>query len=49
MIKRLKSVPLWASVLTLTYLIVKNRIGIEVPVWNDISEQLITILSILCG
>ena len=49
MIKRLKNAPLWASILTLTYLIVKNWIGIEVPAWNDISEQIITILSILCG
>ena len=47
MTKGLKNAPLWGAVLTLTYLIIKNWIGIEVPAWNDIYEQIITILSIV--
>ncbi len=46
--KLLKNAPLWGAVLTLTYLIIKNWIGIEVPAWNDIYEQIETILSIVC-
>ena len=49
MMKTLKSAPLWSGILTLTYLIVKNWIGIEIPGWNDISSQIVTILSIIWG
>ena len=45
--KTLKSVPLWSAVLTLVYLIVKNWIGIELPAWDDISTQMMAILSII--
>ncbi len=47
--KILKNVSLWGAVLTLTYLIIKNWIGIEVPAWDDIYEQIVAILSIVCG
>ena len=47
--KILKNASLWGAVLTLTYLIIKNWIGIEVPAWNDIYAQIVAILSIVCG
>ena len=47
MSKVLKSAPLWSAVLALIYLIVKNWLGIEIPAWNDISAQIVTILSII--
>lgn len=49
MSKILKSVPFWSAILTLTYLIIKNWIGFEVPAWNDISTQIVAILSIILG
>lgn len=47
--KILKNTSLWGAVLTLTYLIVKNWVGIEVPAWNDIYSQIVAIISIFCG
>lgn len=46
---RLKSIPLWASVLALIYLCVKNWAGVEIPGWADISTEIIAILTILFG
>lgn len=46
---RLKSIPLWASVLALIYLVVKNWFGIEIPAWADISTEILAILTILFG
>lgn len=45
--KILKSASLWSAVLTLIYLVVKNWLGIEIPAWNDISAQIVAILSII--
>lgn len=47
--ERLKSVPLWASVLALVYLVAKNWVGLEIPAWADISSEIIAILTILFG
>ena len=47
--KRLKSIPLWSSVLALVYLITKNWVGIDIPAWADISSQILAILTILFG
>ena len=47
--KILKSTSLWSAILTLIYLVAKNWIGIEIPAWNDISAQIVAILSILCN
>ena len=47
MLKILKNASLWSAILTLIYLIVKNWIGIDVPAWNDISAQIVAILSIV--
>ena len=47
MLKTLKNASLWSAILTLTYLIAKNWIGIEIPAWNDISAQVVAILSII--
>ena len=47
--KILKSVPLWSAILTLMYLILKNWFGVEVPAWNDISAQIVAILSVILG
>lgn len=47
--ERLKSIPLWASVLALVYLMVKNWVGLEIPGWADISTEVIAILTILFG
>lgn len=47
--ERLKSIPLWASVLALVYLCVKNWAGFEIPGWADISSEVIAILAILFG
>ena len=49
MLGKLKSAPLWASILTLIYLVLKNWIGFEIPAWNDISAQVIAILTIIFG
>lgn len=49
MSKGLKSVSLWSAILTLTYLIVKNWVGIDVPAWDDISTQIVAILGIIWG
>ena len=47
--EKLKSIPLWASILCLIGLIAKNWIGHEIPAWNDISEQVILGLGIAFG
>ena len=49
MSKTLKSASLWSAVLTLTYLVIKNWVGIELPGWNDISAQIVAILGIIWG
>jgi uncharacterized membrane protein len=49
MLERLKSIPLWASVLALVYLVVKNWAGVEIPAWADISSEILAILTILFG
>ena len=49
MLKIFKNASLWSAILTLTYLVIKNWVGIEVPGWNDISTQIVAILSIVCG
>ena len=46
---RLKSIPLWTSVLALVYLVVKNWVGLEIPGWADISTEIVAILTILFG
>lgn len=45
----IRSASLWAAVLTLIYLVVKNWVGIDVPAWDDISTQIVAILSIIWG
>ena len=47
--ERLRSIPLWASVLTLTHLVMKNWVGLDIPGWADISSEIIAILAILLG
>lgn len=47
--ERLKSIPLWTSVLALVYLCVKNWCGFEIPGWADISTEAIAIMAILFG
>lgn len=47
--ERLRSVPLWASVLALFHLVMKNWIGLELPGWADISTEIIAIMAILFG
>ena len=47
--ERLKSIPLWAAVLALVYLCVKNWAGLEIPGWADISSEVLAILAILFG
>lgn len=47
--ERLKSIPLWASVLALVYLVVKNWVGLDIPAWADISSEILAILVILFG
>ena len=47
--ERLKSIPLWASVLALMYLVIKNWTGLEIPAWADISTEILSILTILFG
>ena len=47
MLKTLKNASLWSAILTLIYLVAKNWIGIEVPGWNDISAQIVAILTII--
>lgn len=49
MLKTLKNASLWSAVLMLIYLVVKNWIGVEIPAWNDISTQIVAILSIIWG
>ena len=47
--ERLKSIPLWASVLALIYLVVKNWVGWDIPAWADVSSEILAILAILFG
>lgn len=47
--QRLRSIPLWGSVLGLCYLVSKNWIGFDIPGWADISAQVLSILAILLG
>ena len=47
MSNKLKSVPLWTAVFALIYLIIKNWFKYDIPAWNDISKQIIDILTIL--
>lgn len=47
--ERLKSIPLWASVLALVHLVSKNWMGVELPGWADISSELIAVMAILFG
>lgn len=47
--ERLKSIPLWAAVLALIYLICANWFGITIPAWADISSRLLAILTIVFG
>ena len=49
MLKKLKNTSLWTAVLTLVYLITKYWIGLEIPAWNDISTQIIAVLTIVLG
>ena len=49
MLKRLKSIPLWSAVLGLIYLICKNYLKIELAGWQEISSEIIAILTILFG
>lgn len=49
MIERLKSIPLWAAVLSLIYLVVRDWAGIEIPGWADISTQILAVAAILFG
>jgi uncharacterized membrane protein len=46
---RLKSIPLWISVLALVYLVFKNWFGIDIPAWADISTEIISVLTIIFG
>lgn len=47
--QRLKSIPLWASLLAIIYLVAKNWVGIDIPAWSEISTEIIAILTILFG
>ncbi|MBQ1411398.1 MAG: hypothetical protein IIY94_09000 [Oscillospiraceae bacterium] len=47
--ERLKSIPLWASVLALFHLVMKHILGMEISGWADISAEVIAILAILFG
>ena len=47
--ERLKSIPLWAAVLALVYLILTKWCGINIPAWSEISTEIIAILTILFG
>lgn len=47
--ERLKSIPLWASVLCLIGLIAKRWIGFDIPGWADISTEILFLLGILFG
>ena len=49
MLNKLKNASLWSAILALTYLILKNWVGFEIPAWNDISAQLIAVLTIVFG
>lgn len=49
MSKQFKSASFWSAVLTLTYLIFKNWIGFDIPAWNDISAQIVAVLTIVWG
>lgn len=46
---RLKSIPLWGSVLALVYLVARNWFGLDIPAWADISTEILAILTILFG
>lgn len=47
--ERLKSIPLWASVLALVYLVVREWVGIDIPGWADITSEILAVLAILFG
>ena len=49
MINRLKSIPLWAAVLALVYLVATEWFGLNIPAWTEISTEIIAILTILFG
>ena len=49
MSKVLKSAPFWSALLALIYLIFKYWIGFNIPGWNDISAQIVTIITIVLG
>ena len=46
---RLKSIPLWSSVLALIYLICAEWFDVEISGWAEISTEIIAILTILFG
>lgn len=47
--ERLKSIPLWAAILSLIYLVLSNYFNLELPGWADISANIITILAVIFG
>lgn len=47
--EKLKSIPLWSSVLCLVFLVSKNWLHIDIPAWEDISTEILLILGILFG
>ena len=47
--ERLKSIPLWASVLALSHLVMRHWVGFDLPGWADISSEIVAILAILFG
>lgn len=47
--ERLKSIPLWASVLALFHLVMKHWAALDLPGWADISSEIVAILAILFG
>lgn len=47
--ERLKSIPLWAAVLSLVYIVSKNWFGLDIPAWADISTEILAILGIVFG
>ena len=49
MSKILKNASLWSAILMLSYLVIKNWIGVDIPAWDDIYTQIVAILSIICG
>lgn len=47
--ERLKSIPLWAAILSLIYLVLNNYFNLELPGWADISANIITVLAVIFG